>query len=212
MTEPIPIKICGLTRAEDALLAWELGASALGFIFHAQSPRNVSAAQVARIRQELPPEAFCVGVFVDRGAEEMNAIAEEAGLDACQLHGRETPEACAAVKRPVIKAIRAEDEGQLEQYPAAAFLLDAVHPTMAGGTGLKADWNLAARIAQRHRLILAGGLETSNIREAIETVHPAGLDLSSGVEASPGVKDPAKLRALFSELETQGVRPCLIPR
>jgi phosphoribosylanthranilate isomerase len=212
MYDPLPIKICGLTRAEDALLAWELGASALGFIFHAKSPRNVSAAQVARIRRELPPEAFCVGVFVDRGAKEMNAIAEEAGLDACQLHGRETPETCAAVMRPVIKAIRAEDEGQLEQYPAAAFLLDAVHPTMAGGTGLKADWNLAARIAQRHRLILAGGLEPSNIREAIETVRPAGLDLSSGVEASPGVKDPAKLRALFSELETQGVRPCLIPR
>jgi len=212
MSDRIPIKICGLTRAEDALLAWELGASALGFIFHPQSPRNVEASTVASIRHQLPEDAFCVGVFVDRREDEMNAIAREAGLDAVQLHGRETPETCALVEKPVIKVIRAEDEHALERYPAAAFLLDAVHPTMAGGTGLKADWNLARRMAQHHRLILAGGLDATNVREAIEAVRPAGLDLSSGVEASPGIKDRAKLLTLFSELDFQGDRPCLIPR
>jgi len=212
LADRIPIKICGLTRAEDARLAWELGASALGFIFHEKSPRNVTTHQVAEIRRALPADAFCVGVFVDRGADEVNAIAREVGLDAVQLHGRETPLQCAAMERPVIKAIRAEDEDWLNEYHVSAFLLDAVHPTLAGGTGLKADWLLAARIAKRARLILAGGLESSNVREALETVRPAGLDLSSGVEASPGVKDPDKLRALFSELDCQGARPCLIPR
>jgi phosphoribosylanthranilate isomerase len=209
---PIPIKICGLTRAEDALLAWNLGASALGFIFHAKSPRNVSASAVAAIRRRLPREAFCVGVFVDRTADEVNAIARMAGLDAVQLHGRETPLQCAAVDLPVIKVIHAEDEDRLNDYRVSAFLLDAAHPTLAGGTGLKADWQLAARIAKRTRLILAGGLDAANIREAFEAVHPAGVDLSSGVEASPGIKDPAKLRALFSERDFQGARPCLIPR
>ncbi len=208
-----PIKICGLTRVEDARLAWELGASALGFVFHARSPRNVSTDQVTDIRRQLPPEAFCVGVFVDRSVEDVHETARAAGLSAVQLHGFETPETCAELARlgwPVIKVIRAEDEGRLDDFIAATFLLDAAHPSLPGGTGLKADWGLAARIAQTHPLILAGGLDPSNILEAIETVHPAALDLSSGVEASPGVKDPIKLRTLFSELDMKGIRPCLI--
>jgi phosphoribosylanthranilate isomerase len=209
---PIPIKICGLTRAEDALLAWELGASALGFIFHSKSPRYVTPEQVVEIRRQLPAEAFCVGVFVDRTTGDVNAIAEAAGLDAVQLHGRETPLQCAAMTRPVIKVIRAEDEHHLDEYAVAAFLLDAAHPTLAGGTGLTADWSLAARIARRVPLILAGGLEPANIREAIRAARPAGLDLSSGVEAAPGVKDAAKMNALFSSFDFQGARPCLIPR
>lgn len=206
----IPVKVCGLTRAEDARLAWELGASALGFVFHPASPRAVTARRVAEIRRELPPEAFCVGVFVDLVPELVNALAEEAGLDAVQLHGRETPSACAAITRPVIKAIRAEDEPCLGAYPVAAFLLDAAHPTLAGGTGLKADWNLAARLARIKPLILAGGLEPGNVLEASSVVRPAALDVCSGIEAAPGIKDPARLRALL-QCTTNGERPCLLP-
>ncbi len=205
-----PIKICGLTRAEDALLAWELGASALGFVFHPASPRNVTATQVSAIRRHLPPEAFCVGVFVDRAPEEVNAVAQRAGLHAVQLHGHETPQHCRAIRLPVIKAIRKEDEGRLGDYDVAAFLLDAAHPLLPGGTGQKADWALAARIAQSKPLILAGGLNATSIQKAIATVHPSGLDLSSGVESAPGIKDSALLKSLFLKCERKGTRPCLI--
>lgn len=207
----IPIKVCGLTRAEDARLAWELGASALGFVFHPASPRCVSTEQVRRIRSSLPVEAFCVGVFVDCEPDQVQDIAGRAGLDAVQLHGRERPEACAAIAMPVIKAIRAEDEARLGEFPVRAFLLDAVHPSLAGGTGRRADWPLAQRLAARQPLILAGGLSPENCREAIEAVRPLGLDLSSGVESAPGIKDPAKLNALFQMLRPRGLRPCLLP-
>lgn len=208
----IPVKICGLTREEDARLAWDCGASALGFIFHPASPRAVTARRVRQIREELPPEAFCVGVFVDLPPESINEIAEEAGLDAVQLHGRETPGTCAALTRPVIKAIRAEDLPKLKDYAVSAFLLDAVHPTLAGGTGLKADWHLASRIAQRNPLILAGGLTPDNILEATECVRPAGLDVCSGVEAAPGLKDAALLKSLLARTTKKGMRPCMLPR
>lgn len=207
----IPVKICGLTRAEDASLAWAAGASALGFVFHPASPRAVTARRVREIRRALPPEAFCIGVFVDVEPARINAAAEEAGLDAVQLHGRETPEACAAVSLPVIKAFRAEDAGRLHEYPVAAFLLDAAHPTLAGGTGLRADWRLALRIARKFRLILAGGLDPRNILEAARLVGPAGLDVCSGVEAAPGLKDPQLLKLLLSRTTKKGTRPCLLP-
>ena len=207
----IPVKICGLTRIEDASLAWDLGASALGFIFHPASPRAVTATQVAAIRRELPADAFCVGVFVNMESDRVNDLAEDAGLNAVQLHGRETPAQCAAITRPVIKAIRPEDEPRLDEFPVAAFLLDAVHPTLAGGTGLKADWNLATRIARQKPLILAGGLTPENISEAAASVHPLGLDVCSGVEASPGIKDMQRLKDLLARMTTEGERPCLLP-
>ncbi len=207
----IPVKVCGLTRPEDACLAWELGASALGFIFHPASPRAVTARRACEIRRTLPREAFCVGVFVDVDPGRINAIAEVAGLDAIQLHGRETPRACAAIERPVIKLLRAEDESRLDAFPVAAFLLDATHPTLAGGTGLRADWNLAARLARRRPLILAGGLTPANILEASAAVRPAGLDVCSGVESAPGIKDAALLKALLERTTLQGERPCLLP-
>lgn len=206
----IPVKICGLTRVEDARLAWELGASALGFIFHARSPRCVSTAQVLEIRRALPAEAFCIGVFVDRPSEEVNYIAKRAGLDAVQLHGHEAPDLCAQMERPVIKVIRAEDEDRLDDFKVAAYLLDAAHPTLLGGTGLKADWNLAARIAKRKPLILAGGLGPGDVLEATGAVQPAGLDVNSGVEAAPGIKDPILLMNLFIALDLKGERPCLL--
>ena len=206
------IKVCGITRIEDAALAWDLGAAALGFVFHASSPRSVTVPEAARIRAELPAEAVCIGVFVDRSAEEILDIAGAVGLAAIQLHGRETPEQVAGFQLPVIKAIRAEeaDEARLRDYAVAAFLLDASHPTLAGGTGLRADWHLARELALRHPLILAGGLNPGNAGEAFATVGPRGLDLSSGLEAAPGRKDPERLRYLFRQFAQKGDRPCLI--
>ena len=199
-----PVKVCGLTRSEDALLAWELGAAALGFIFHPKSPRAVTAAQVAAIRAALPPETVTVGVFVDWDPERVNEAVQEAGLTLAQLHGHESPDHAARIQVPVLKVIwesEAQDEGLLKAYHVAAFLLDASHPTLPGGTGLRSDWVLAREVAARYPLILAGGITPDNAREAWDTVHPAALDLASGVEASPGVKDPAKLRALFQALQ-----------
>ena len=207
----IPVKVCGLTRPQDALLAWELGAAALGFVFHPSSPRAITAKGVAEIRRHLPAEAFCVGVFVNLSANEVNALADEAGLSAVQLHGRETPELCATIRLPIIKAIRADDENRLDQFKVAAFLLDASHPTLHGGTGLVADWTLAARIAQRHPLVLAGGLKSDNVLEAARWVKPAALDVCSGIEAAPGVKDPLLLKDLLSKFPWKGGRPCLLP-
>jgi phosphoribosylanthranilate isomerase len=205
------IKVCGITRAEDALLAWELGAAALGFVFHPGSPRCVTASQAARIRAELPGDARCIGVFVDRSVREIQDIAGEAGLAAVQLHGRETPEMAASLDLPVLKAIQAEcaDEGRLRAFSVRAFLLDASHPSLFGGTGLRADWNLARDLAARLPLILAGGLHPGNAGEALATVQPRGLDLGSGLEAAPGRKDPRKLRELFRQFPMKGERPCL---
>lgn len=207
----VAIKVCGITRAEDGCLAWELGAAALGFVFHAASPRGVTAKQVARIRRELPEDAVCIGVFVDRCAEEIRDVAAEVRLSAVQLHGRETPELAAQIELPVIKALRAEevDGVRLREYRVAAFLLDASHPTLAGGTGLCADWELARKLAVHQPLILAGGLNPGNARKAFEVVRPRGLDLSSGLEIAPGCKDPARMRGLFTQFPQIGVRPCL---
>ncbi len=205
------IKVCGITRAKDGCLAWDLGAAALGFVFHSASPRAVTAQAAARIRRELPEDAVCIGVFVDRSAAEIQDVAAAVGLAAVQLHGRETPELAAQIELPVIKTLRAEetDEVCLREYPVAAFLLDASHPTLAGGTGLCADWNLARELAMRHPLILAGGLHPDNARQALDAVSPRGLDLSSGLEASPGRKDPARMQRLFLQFPQVGERPCL---
>jgi len=203
------VKVCGLTRVEDACLAWELGAAALGFVFHPASPRAVTVSQARRIRAELPPEAICVGVFVDRPAEEMNAIADEVGLNVLQLHGAEGPDLVSELQWPVIKVLRANDLARLQDFSVVAFLLDASHPTLPGGTGRLADWALAGDLARRHRLILAGGLHPANVEEALRVVNPAGLDLSSGLESSPGRKDPELLKALFRRIPPKGERPCL---
>lgn len=208
------VKVCGLTRAEDARLAWALGAAALGFVFHPGSPRALGLEQAARLRAELPPEAFCVGVFVDAPRSLLLEAAEAARLGALQLHGQETPEACAGLAVPVIKALKpaqARDEGLWRAFAqgAAALLLDADHPSLPGGTGRTTDWALAARLAPEARLLLAGGLHPGNAIRALQQVHPFGLDLSSGLESSPGLKDPAKLSALFQTLSLKGRRPCL---
>jgi phosphoribosylanthranilate isomerase len=197
------VKICGITRVEDATVAVSLGATAVGFIFWPGSPRRVAPADAAAIGAVLPQEVWKVGVFVDAPADDIRRVIEEARLTAVQLHGNETPAATAAFNARVIKAIaleHVESPEALDEWRGVPILLDANDPVRKGGTGRTIDWHRAAEMAARHDIILAGGLRPGNVAEAIARVRPSGIDVSSGVEASPGVKDHDKLRSLFEAL------------
>jgi phosphoribosylanthranilate isomerase len=197
------VKICGITRVEDATIAVSLGATAVGFIFWPGSPRRVAPADAAAIGAALPQEVWKVGVFVDAPADHIRRVIEEARLTAVQLHGNETPAAAAALNARVIKAIALEHVDSpeaLDDWRGVPILLDANDPVRKGGTGRTIDWHRAAEMAARHDIILAGGLRPGNVAEAIARVRPSGIDVSSGVEASPGVKDHDKLRSLFEAL------------
>jgi phosphoribosylanthranilate isomerase len=197
------VKICGITRVEDATVAVSLGATAVGFIFWPGSPRRVAPADAAAIGAVLPQEVWKVGVFVDAPADDIRRVIEEARLTAVQLHGNETPAAAAALNARVIKAIaleHVESPEALDEWRGVPILLDANDPVRKGGTGRTIDWHRAAEMAARHDIILAGGLRPGNVAEAIARVRPSGIDVSSGVEASPGVKDHDKLRSLFEAL------------
>jgi len=199
------VKICGITREQDALAAESLGAAAVGFVFYKKSPRYVEPRRVREIVSALGPFIGRVGVFVDVSPDEILAVAEEARLTAVQLHGREIPAICRAVRDyPVIKAFRTGENffpKTLAMYNTAAFLLDAYVSGAHGGTGVTCDWNVAAECALKHRIILAGGLGPENIVQAITTVRPWGVDCSSGVEDSPGKKNHELLHALFEKLK-----------
>lgn len=198
------VKICGVTRLEDALLAVELGASAIGFVFWPSSPRYIPPSRAAEIAAALPPRIATIGVFVDQTRNFVWNAAEQVGLTALQLHGSETAALAAALPRPVIKAVPVTAEFSVEavmEIPRSiTVLLDAHDPVRRGGTGETIDWSLAAAVAWRRPIFLSGGLHAGNIREAIDRVNPHAVDLSSGVESAPGIKDPAKLRALFDAL------------
>ncbi|MCE9508634.1 MAG: phosphoribosylanthranilate isomerase [Alphaproteobacteria bacterium] len=204
------VKICGLTRAEDAALAQSLGAWALGFIFYSQSKRHIDAGQAEAIIRALPKPALAIGVFVNQ-TDDVPAIAKQAGLGGVQLHGDETPEDCKKIKQNfsglVIKAFRPKTENDLAAIPAYKgivdyILLDAAVAGEFGGTGKTTDWALAAKAATLCiPLILAGGLTAENILAANRQVHPFALDLSSGVEISPGIKDTGKLKGLFKAIQ-----------
>lgn len=197
------VKICGITRGDDASLAVALGATALGFVFWSSSPRRVTPAVARYIVAGLPSSVLPVGVFVDATREEIEQVAADVGLAAVQLHGSESPEFARQLTRRVIKAVALDPDGtddELARWQDVTLLIDAHDPGRRGGTGRVVDWGRAAAIALRHEAILAGGLTPLNVAEAIATVRPAGIDVSSGVEASPGVKDPEKLRALFDAL------------
>lgn len=198
------VKICGITRLEDAVLAVELGASAIGFVFWPASPRAVHPAKAREISAALPARVASIGVFVDQSRDYVSAVAKQAGLSAIQLHGEESLAYAASLHRPVIKAV-AVGEGfvpeSVDAFPeSVTVLLDAHDPVRRGGTGMTIDWSLAAAAAARRPVFLSGGLHPGNIADAIVRVRPFAVDLSSGVESSPGVKDPAKLRALFAAL------------
>lgn len=196
------IKICGLTNAEDAAAAVEAGADAVGFVFHKKSPRCAEAAVVKAIIKALPPFVLPVGVFVNEDAKVVRDVMDSCGLVLAQLHGDETAAYCEALGRPVLKAIRLKDQRSflaLAEFQGRAgvrgFLLDAFSPDAYGGTGQVADWSVAAEAASSTAILLAGGLTPENVSEAIRQVRPYGVDVSSGVEASPGKKHHEKISA-----------------
>jgi phosphoribosylanthranilate isomerase len=199
------VKICGITNADDARAAVDHGASALGFVLWPASPRFIEPEQARDIVVTLPPTVIAVGVFVDHPALLVNELAAEIGLGAVQLHGNEGPEVAASITRPVFKAVTiGGGRPVLAEWPQRVTLLvDAHDPVRRGGTGMKADWTAAASLARKRRVILAGGLTPENVGDAIAQVKPFGIDVSSGVEKSPGVKDHSRLAALFAALRSQ---------
>lgn len=188
-------KICGITNREDALCAVNCGADAVGFIFYEKSPRYVAPEKAAEIICDLPPFVTPVGVFVN--APHIDATVKLAGLRAIQLHGDEPPEACLGHEVPVIRTLRVGSEFDalaLRSYPVHMFLLDTARAGSYGGTGETFDWAKAREAKNYGRIILSGGLNPDNVREAIEQVAPYAVDTSSGVEAEPGKKDHKKVR------------------
>lgn len=178
------------------MVAVEAGADALGFVFHPPSPRNVTPDKAAGIIAQLPPFIQCIGLFVDQPPEKVNQTVTHCRLDLVQLHGDESPDYCKLVKSRIIKAIRVKDRINLENmriYQVSAFLLDAWSPQAHGGTGVTFDWELAVAASGKGRIILAGGLTPENVADAVRTVKPYAVDVSSGVEISPGKKDPEKI-------------------
>ena len=203
------VKICGVRRPEDAVLAVELGASALGFVFWPRSARAVSAAEVREITRRLPPFVSTVGVFVNQPREEVFDVAARAGVTTIQLHGDEDASQYSGTSIAVIKALpvgpgftMAAVDGVPEDV---AVLLDAHDPVRRGGTGRTIEWTVASAAARRRPIVLSGGLTPDNVQSAIREVRPYAIDVSSGVESSPGVKDEMKLRALFAALHSAGV-------
>lgn len=199
------VKICGLRRLEDALLAAELGASALGFVFWPSSPRFLDPEDARTIVSALPPFVTTVGVFVDQTEAYVSEVARLLNLGAVQLHGEELPESYGRVTGRVIKTVAVRDGHDclpaVSAVPdGATVLLDAHDPVKRGGTGRTIDWTQAAAAAKLRPIILSGGLHADNVRAAVDVVQPYAVDVSSGVESSPGVKDPDKLRALFGAL------------
>jgi phosphoribosylanthranilate isomerase len=201
------VKICGITRLDDARAALESGARAIGFVFWPRSPRYVEPGRAREIVRGLGRPAIAVGVFVNQDVDEMNAVAEAVGLQAVQLHGDERPETAGRIARPVIKALAGPGLAPAHAaWPACTTLLiDAHDPERRGGTGTMADWNAARALARRRRIMLAGGLTPENVGAAIAAVRPYGIDVSSGVESAPGIKDPARIAALFDAIEAAGL-------
>jgi len=204
----IPAKICGITRVEDALLAVELGAAAIGFVFYPKSPRYIEASAAGRISAQLPSHLARVGVFVNPDLEFLLYTAKGAQLTHIQLHGEESVLLCENASLPVIKTVR--NAAELEKYvnaPVAAFLIDSKTPNQFGGTGQVADWDFCRQIRKHAPVILAGGISAQNIAAAIELTSPDAVDLSSSIESSPGVKDHQKLREFFNALKNARAKP-----
>jgi phosphoribosylanthranilate isomerase len=197
------IKICGITQMEDALLAQELGAQALGFIFYPLSKRFIPPENAANIIKNLSIFTNKVGVFVNEDPEFINDIASAVGLTTVQLHGAETPQVLEKINFPVIKSFRVDtgfDFTQIEPYNNYNILLDTYSDTELGGTGQSFDWHIIPKRI-RSKIILAGGISAENIKMILREIHPLAVDLSSSVESKPGIKDPQKLRAFFAQLK-----------
>ena len=194
------IKVCGITRMTDALHAVEQGATALGFVLWKKSPRAVTVARAAEIIATLPSHVMTVGVFVNEGIDSIRSAAERARLTAVQLHGDEPPAYADALDWPVIRAVSVNDiDSAVDAWSAdTALLVDHIDPVRRGGTGTPVDWRRAAGVAKTRRIVLAGGLTPDNVATAIRAVHPFGVDVSSGVESAPGVKDFNKVTQFIS--------------
>ena len=207
MIDQLKIKICGITNVQDGLTAVSLKTDMLGFNFYPRSKRYITPAACAELIAELEAQgaqATWVGVFVNSPADEIRAIMAQCGLHLAQLHGDEPPSMLAELGDIAFRAIRpasvAEAEAQiatLPHRPAPAFLIDAYHPSEYGGSGAVGDWQMAKSIAARFPILLAGGLTAENVKTAISQVHPWGVDVASGVESAPGIKDAAKMEAFI---------------
>jgi phosphoribosylanthranilate isomerase len=189
------VKVCGITRLADALHAVDEGATAIGFVLWPRSPRAVTVERAAAISAELPSHVMRVGVFVNDTVDRIRAIAERARLTAVQLHGDEPPAYADALDWPVFRAVSVADLQLASEAwaPETPLLVDNIDPVRRGGTGAVIDWSQAAAMASKRRIVLAGGLTPDNVASAIRAVRPFGVDVSSGVEASPGVKDFGKV-------------------
>ena len=196
------VKICGITRLEDALAAVDAGANAIGFVFWPKSLRFIDPHRARAIAARLPPFVTPVGLFVNQPREYVGGVASLVRLGAVQLHGDETPEFAASIAAPVIRALPVEAAAAWPE--GTTLLLDAHDPGQRGGTGRTIDWMAAAAIAARRRVLLAGGLTPDNVAGAIAQVHPFGIDVSSGVERAPGIKDHQRIKALFEAVHDTG--------
>jgi phosphoribosylanthranilate isomerase len=198
----VRVKICGITNLADAQAAAEAGADALGFVFYEKSPRFVSMKTVAEISRALPPFIIRVGVFVNPAKELVLKAIAECGLNLLQFHGDEPPEFCTQFDSMSMKAFRIRNAGSLNELPkykTDAWLLDAYSSDTLGGTGEVFNWDLAVEAQKfKHPIFLAGGLTPENVADAVRKVRPFGVDVSSGVESSPGRKDYAKVRAFIN--------------
>jgi len=202
------VKICGITNIADAIAATDAGADALGLMFYEKSPRNIALKAAVEIARQLPPFVIKVGVFVNAPEAEVMRAVSECGLNILQFHGDETPEYCQLFPVMTIKAFRIKDGNSLKalpDYKTDAWMLDAYAPDKPGGTGEKFNWDLAIEAQKLGKpIFLAGGLTPENVGEAVRRVRPYAVDVSSGVEASPGTKDHEKVRAFIRAAKGAG--------
>lgn len=209
---PVQVKICGLTRVEEAMACAVAGAAAVGCVFHSGSPRNVNTAIAAEIRRALPPEIACVGVFVDESFKNIMRIVARTGFAAVQLHGGETPEFVDRLLGEglfVIKALFAEREpgfAEAPRFKSSAFLAECGKGPLPGGNARGWEWGRAGPLARHHPLILAGGLAPENAAQAVRAASPDAVDVSSGVEAGPGRKDIRKVEQFIAAVSTAAAR------
>ena len=200
----IHVKICGITSFNDAIMAANYGASALGFIFYEKSPRYINPEILKTWISNVPSSIKKVGVFVNKDVDKVNKIAEELNLGMVQLHGDESPEYCNQMIRPVIKVFRVNkkfDSIMLKNYQVATFLFDTYNKENHGGTGESFDWQSILQLNTETPVILSGGLNADNVLEGIEVVKPSAVDVNSGVETAPGKKDEEKIKNLFTILK-----------
>lgn len=204
----VKVKICGITDGEDAQVAVEAGADALGFVMYQKSPRYVRPDTARAIVASLPPFVVPIGVFVNEEPDLVRNLMDQCGFALAQLHGDEHASYCETLGRPVIKAVRVKDRSSLlavaEFHGRAGvrgFVIDAFSDLAYGGTGRTVEWTLAAEIARTVPVVLAGGLTPDNVADAVRLVRPYGVDVSSGVETRPGKKDPAKIKSFVQAVK-----------